>query len=809
MQNIFSTQFHQKLSYWQNQTLPEKGKPYTDPLFPPNINSLISKNENNEYNDKIKGPEQAKKININDIIWLRASEIFKNQTYQLFESEIKINDIIQGSLGDCYFSSSLASLTKYPNLIYQMFKTKKINQEGFFEIILFIDGFFQIVIVDDFLPFSKTKKEICFSKPNNNGIWVCILEKAWAKINGGYSNIIKGWMHHALKTFTGFPSKSFNHSIIKFNDLWNKIFEAKQQNFIITCSTKNNVSNVGLINSHAYSVIDCIVINSKGKKVNLIKIRNSWGYQKWNGDWSNKSSLWGDEEKKQVGFKDKNDGMFYISFEDFYKYFKITTICYVLYNSFSKSYVISGENKINNGNVFNLFFEEDGYLAISLIRKMWRFHRELSGSIIPSYLGIIKYEPSLNITDNNYFKGYDGVYESYEDLSLIKYLKKGFYLIYSYHDLENSTIKNDDNYIIKFDSPVKFKHKEVSIDLKKDGFPLLKNIIIRSIIQSNENNIKNKIDLSYSTKFRKDGLGHRLVYNNDNNRWLKYKEDVTEMNNMFILSPFNKNNSVFEWYIPPKDFNIIIGMCIDSKIPYSLNLQAKFCLTNSKPKVYNNYKKLNIKNYANDIVLNENQNNKDSYYDFVTLPLDKAEKNIKFKKINLSKISKNNVRKQYPNIINILENFYTNENEFNWIISEEENIIYVGQVNVAKKKEGKGAYIYKNSDHIKFGIFNEGKINGQGIIYNKELNKILYNGNFLYGKKSGKGILYLDNGDRYEGEFKNDKKQGKGIYYFSSKYGEQKWEGNFEKGFMDGEGIFTDFKGNEIKIEYKNGKIVK
>ena len=32
----------------------------------------------------------------------------------------------------------------------------------------------------------------------------------------------------------------------------------------------------------------------------------------------------------------------------------------------------------------------------------------------------------------------------------------------------------------------------------------------------------------------------------------------------------------------------------------------------------------------------------------------------------------------------------------------------------------------------------------------------------------GRGILYLNNGNKYEGHFNNDLKEGKGIYYFNN-----------------------------------------
>ena len=41
-----------------------------------------------------------------------------------------------------------------------------------------------------------------------------------------------------------------------------------------------------------------------------------------------------------------------------------------------------------------------------------------------------------------------------------------------------------------------------------------------------------------------------------------------------------------------------------------------------------------------------------------------------------------------------------------------------------------------------------------------------YIGQVVNGLREGKGIYYVNNGDRYEGEWKNDKRDGKGIEYF-------------------------------------------
>jgi hypothetical protein len=59
---------------------------------------------------------------------------------------------------------------------------------------LFIDGQWQVVIVDDYLPVKKNSENLVFAKPNGNEIWVLLLEKAWAKVNGGYSTQFSAYL---------------------------------------------------------------------------------------------------------------------------------------------------------------------------------------------------------------------------------------------------------------------------------------------------------------------------------------------------------------------------------------------------------------------------------------------------------------------------------------------------------------------------------------------------------------------------------------------------------------------------------------
>ena len=75
-------------------------------------------------------------------------------------------------------------------------------------------------------------------------------------------------------------------------------------------------------------------------------------------------------------------------------------------------------------------------------------------------------------------------------------------------------------------------------------------------------------------------------------------------------------------------------------------------------------------------------------------------------------------------------------------------------------------YILEITNSLLFSIKN-----GKGIYYyryNDEIKRRKYEGDFKNDKREGKGIFYMNNGDRYEGDFKNGLRDGKGIFYYNN-----------------------------------------
>ena len=596
--NIEDCLNHNKvLNYWKNQSPYDKNiEKFTDLLFPPNINSILGKNENGEYIDKINGEKKANKLKKLSIKWKRPEEIFNNEKYFLFKdkSNLNISNIKQGNIADCYFISSIIGLAKDPNMIYKLFNIKEINIKGYYEIILFIDGDFQLVIIDDYLPVLDNNK-FCFCNPINNEIWLCLLEKAWAKINGGYANIIKGFAHHVLETLTGFPSLNLMHSSYGCDYIWNNILNSFKNNYIITVTSKNDLKEIGLESNHSYALIDCYELKNIKKDTRVIKLRDPNG-KKIISAQNNKNSILFRRNMIDLN-KDAEDGILYLYFEDFFNCFSFTNICYVIPNNYSKKIKIE-KSDIYKGNIFNIYLKEDCILSINLIKKNWIFNKNMNKPILPSFICMVKYDPIKNINDNKIFFDYISNIESEENVSINSNLKIGYYLIYSYVDYTHS-ILNNDFYYLKFDSNINFQIVRKPCDIKENGFPILKNIKMQEYLNSNKF-INNSEGINYLIKYKNKDLSMKIIYNPNNSKWLKITEDCSEIKNMFILSPYYMKNKIFEWYIPPKKYDILLGIIIDSSKEGSLNLKSKNYLIKYIPMDYKDYE-VNISQYANNI----------------------------------------------------------------------------------------------------------------------------------------------------------------------------------------------------------------
>ena len=735
-----------ELTYWKDQPAPQPGSLYKDPYFPPNANSLLGLDSNGKPIDSKAYNEKAKNINTNEIGFARASEIFGDK-FKLFSETIEMDDVKQGQLGDCYFLSSVANLCKFPSLIMKLFKTKQTNPDGFYEIILFIDGKPQIVIVDDYLPVEKRYKRPVYAQSKGNEIWVMLLEKAWAKVNGGYANIISGLPCEALEFLTGLGSLAYDTENMDIDDINEYKYEivknvqiADQNNCLITCSTCSNpqIENVGLVEGHAYTLISFTQITtSQGKKVYLFKIRNPWSQGEWNGDWSDKSKLWDDKAKSQVNFQNKEDGVFFMNDTDFFKYFTHVEICYILYDSVSVEYPIEGEENLKNASVFNIETEGEGFLSVSVLRKSWRANRELRDKILPTHISIVKYDPKPKSRLKT-FSDYNGTFESFQTCALNVKVVKGNYLIYVYRDLDNAQFVPDKIMNVKITCSAKFKHAQMSYDDRNKGFPLLQNIILQAEFQENnyDPDLGEDFDVN-SNQIRGNGIGHIIYYISTPGYYLDFTGGTTNVKNYIMLSPYlNKQTTTFHRAIPSGKYLVLLGLMNGVYGVYSFNCFTRAYTTNRKLTVECDDNDIDLTLYTNinNDVKNENVKERK------TQSLERAQKTFYFDigdgKVQYKTLAE--IQRLYPNELKLLDEVkLENENpNLRWGIIKGEYVTYVGQFN-GEQKEGKGLFI--NPNNIFAGEFKNDQQNGVGYTYNKDFTKLYYC-NYANGKRKGKPI---------------------------------------------------------------------
>uniref|UniRef100_A0A4W3HRT3 Calpain 9 n=1 Tax=Callorhinchus milii TaxID=7868 RepID=A0A4W3HRT3_CALMI len=247
-------------------------------------------------------------------------------------------DICQGDLGDCWLLAAVASLTLDQKLLDRVVPPKQNFQENYAGIFHF--WFWQYnewveVVVDDRLPTFRNRLVYLHSAEQNE-FWSALLEKAYAKLNGNYESLKGGNTLEAMEDFTGGLGEMFDLNESS-SDMYATIQKALQRRSMVGCSIDISSSAEteartpsGLIKGHAYSVTGLQEIKYKGKPVRLIRVRNPWGQVEWNGAWSDNSAEWkmiDTSEHRTLNMVSKDDGEFWMAFEDFCKHFGKLEVC--------------------------------------------------------------------------------------------------------------------------------------------------------------------------------------------------------------------------------------------------------------------------------------------------------------------------------------------------------------------------------------------------------------------------------------------------------------------------------------------------
>ncbi|XP_057379033.1 calpain-9-like isoform X1 [Daphnia carinata] len=302
----------------------DRGLLFDDPDFPSTTRSLYA----NKKPANLGGP----------ITWLRPHDICQRPTF--IANGASRFDVEQGELGDPWLLAAISSLTLTPRFLDRVVppdQTFDLHYCGLFRFRFWHFGDWVEVVIDDKLPTVRGKLVYLHSSDPQE-FWAALLEKAYAKLYGNYENLHAGFTTKALQDLTGGIVQSFclsqQDKFLTYQVLNSAVPRSTLLIASISFGEKEASSGKqpralrlrnGLMSQTAYSVTGLARVRSSSRgEVPLVRLRNPWGRGEWSGPWSERSWEWdslSERDKELLSVRVRNEGEFWMSFEDFSKQF--------------------------------------------------------------------------------------------------------------------------------------------------------------------------------------------------------------------------------------------------------------------------------------------------------------------------------------------------------------------------------------------------------------------------------------------------------------------------------------------------------
>lgn len=217
------------------------------------------------------------------------------------------SDVKQGDLGDCWFLAALALVAEphegnYRDPLDRLFINTEANEEGVFVVRFWRGGQWTLVPVDDRFLFSTARSPerlMKYAQPGGefeNVIWAMLLEKAYAKLRGGFKSMNGGWPRVALANLIPYGTSDVitlgedapaNASLATREALWGKMVQARKEKSLMaigsprapTAGNKKDghdedITIHHLIAGHAFSILRMYEEASETEEGYLLRLVN-------------------------------------------------------------------------------------------------------------------------------------------------------------------------------------------------------------------------------------------------------------------------------------------------------------------------------------------------------------------------------------------------------------------------------------------------------------------------------------------------------------------------------------------------------
>ena len=547
------------------------GNQYVDEYFPPEFESLFAITEG--VDNSVKVPKFAKdktrkmltqqdnNKRLNKYSWGKLNDILKVTRLNIFRENKNISDdVVPGKLGDNYFLSTLLALAQDKYNIKNVISQDGRASDPAFEAKVFIHGEPVSLILDNNFPVINARK-LAFAGINENSgnIWPIILEKAWAKCNKSYENIVHGNSSDVLEFLTPAPIDTLYHDEEDLENLITKIKNGLKNKYLVLADIDTEQSenieklfNIGLITNNGYLILDVKTVkNQTGDDVTLIKMKNLLSNVEWTGDWGDNSLKWTEESKDTVNFYKKEDGVFWMSSNDFLQFFSNTFICQ---NFPNYSYFFLKNKAVKSSyNLTEIVVNKPGTGYFIINQKTSRIYNKLKNEKYHNpYCSMIVYKE-----DDNGFMTLIGSDSGYKDRLYVecKNMVKGRYYVavaFPKNNQSNVVFNQIDNADINVNYRVCVysNSNDITIEHVEENEDELRNKFLFDLIYCDAENKNNeKVDFAAEGEpdswriinFDNDKKGFGYIqYQNNSDAYLKERFVFKTLKNIVII-PYLQN----------------------------------------------------------------------------------------------------------------------------------------------------------------------------------------------------------------------------------------------------------------------------
>lgn len=194
---------------------------FVDKAFPPTRKSIT-------------GGDVQDRPRLAAIKWKRVQDIYPGCA---LTDEINATQLRQGSLGNAYFLSALSVVAQKPSRLRRLLPSADSPSSGVLAVWLFSEGRWQEVVIDDYFPVmaarGKATPAFTHSGPN---FWAMAIEKAYAKLRGGYLSCQSGNAREAMQCLTGVNGQEIRLSEVLADEDWLTVLRAYKKEQLVMCA---------------------------------------------------------------------------------------------------------------------------------------------------------------------------------------------------------------------------------------------------------------------------------------------------------------------------------------------------------------------------------------------------------------------------------------------------------------------------------------------------------------------------------------------------------------------------------------------